>query len=151
MKSMLVAAWALAAPVLALAQSQVKPPPLPPGSAMVRVEPGLSAPERQREVRAHHHKFHHKKDYTRDDTVHGELGVHDHPATAAPATAAARSAPAAAAAAMGAAGQAPCGQELARGCELNATFRPEPQRPGARAPAARTTSKQALKPTGSAR
>ena len=49
----------------------VTPPPLPPGSHMVRPEPGLNEEERKRHVRAHHHKFHHKKDVTRDDSVHG--------------------------------------------------------------------------------
>ena len=51
--------------------AQVTPPPLPPGSHLVRPEPGMSEPERKRHVRAHHHKFHHKKDYTRDDSIHG--------------------------------------------------------------------------------
>jgi hypothetical protein len=63
----------LAAACLAgLAQAQsVTPPPLPPGSHLVRPEPGMDESERKRHVRAHHHKFHHKKDVTRDDSVHG--------------------------------------------------------------------------------
>jgi hypothetical protein len=32
---------------------------------------GLQEPERKRFVRAHHHRFQHKKDYTRDDSVYG--------------------------------------------------------------------------------
>lgn len=59
-----------------LAQAQsVTPPPLPIGSAQARPEPGMSEPERKRHVRAHHHKFHHGKDYTRDDSVHGHESV----------------------------------------------------------------------------
>lgn len=54
------------------AHAAVAPPPLPPGSSMVEVESGLSKQERKRHVRAHSHKFRHKKDHTRDDTVHGE-------------------------------------------------------------------------------
>ncbi|RYY94226.1 MAG: hypothetical protein EOO24_25190 [Comamonadaceae bacterium] len=55
-----------------VAQAQtVTPPPLPPGSALVRLDPGMSDAERKRHVRAHHHKFHHGKDVTRDDSVHG--------------------------------------------------------------------------------
>lgn len=65
----LAAAAALALPGAAFAQ--VTPPPLPPGSNLVRAEPGMSEPDRKRHVRAHHHKFHHNKDYTRDDSVHG--------------------------------------------------------------------------------
>lgn len=64
-----IAACALCA---GLAQAQtVTPPPLPIGSAMARPDPGMAEPERKRHVRAHHHKFHHGKDYTRDDSVHG--------------------------------------------------------------------------------
>ena len=47
----------------------VVPPPLPPGSAMVKIEPGMNKEERQRQDRAHHHKGHFKKDLTRDDSV----------------------------------------------------------------------------------
>ena len=63
----------LAAATLAgVAQAQtVAPPPLPPGSNLVRPEPGMNEDERKRYVRAHHHKMHHKKDYTRDDSEHG--------------------------------------------------------------------------------
>jgi hypothetical protein len=55
-----------------LAHAQrVAPPPLPIGSALVRPEPGMSEPEQKRAMRAHHHKFQHGKDYTRDDSVYG--------------------------------------------------------------------------------
>lgn len=67
--SRIAAAAALSCGCAAFAQ--VTPPPLPPGSNLVRAEPGMSEPERKRHVRAHHHKFHHNKDYTRDDSVHG--------------------------------------------------------------------------------
>lgn len=61
-----------AASMAAVAQAQtVTPPPLPPGHALVRLDPGMDETERKRAVRAHHHKFHHKKDFTRDDSVHG--------------------------------------------------------------------------------
>ena len=46
----------------------VTPPPLPAGSALVKVEPGMDKKERDREDRAHHHKGHNKKDITRDDS-----------------------------------------------------------------------------------
>lgn len=54
-----------------LAQAKVVPPPLPPGSALVRVEPGMDKEERKREDRAHHHKGHIKKDITKDDSEPG--------------------------------------------------------------------------------
>jgi hypothetical protein len=55
-------------PLAAAVQAQgVKAPPLPPGSNMVRLEPGLNPDEGRRHIRAHHHKGHVKKDYTRDD------------------------------------------------------------------------------------
>ena len=60
--------------IATLSEAQVKPPPLPPGSAQVRVEAGLNPHEAARQLRAHHHKFHHRKDITRDDTVHGDPG-----------------------------------------------------------------------------
>ena len=64
-----LAAFALLATA---AQAQtVTPPPLPAGSQLVRPEPGMNEPERKRYVRAHHHKAHHGRDYTRDDSVHG--------------------------------------------------------------------------------
>ncbi len=69
----LAAAFGAAAP----AAAQVAPPPLPPGAAQVRVEGGLHQEERKRHVRAHHHKFQHKKDYTRDDSVHGHESERD--------------------------------------------------------------------------
>lgn len=56
----------------AISQAEVKPPKLPPGSAQVRVEAGLNPQEAARQVRAHHHKLHNRKDMTRDDTVFGD-------------------------------------------------------------------------------
>jgi len=58
----------LAAAVVAQAQP-VKAPPLPPGSNMVRVEPGMNKREKERQVRAHQHKARHKRDFTRDDSM----------------------------------------------------------------------------------
>ena len=55
---------------VALAQSVVTPPPLPPGSNLVRPDPGMNEPERKRAIRAHHNKFHHGRDYTRDDSIY---------------------------------------------------------------------------------
>ncbi len=46
----------------------VKPPPLPPGSNQVKVQGGMDDNEIKREIRAHHHKGHNKKDITRDDS-----------------------------------------------------------------------------------
>jgi hypothetical protein len=54
-----------------VARAAVNPPPLPPGSSMVRVEGGLDEGEKARALRAHHHKFHFRKDYTRDDSIPG--------------------------------------------------------------------------------
>ena len=54
----------------AFGQGVVTPPPLPPGSNMVRPEPGMSEPERKRATRAHHNKFHHGRDYTKDDSIY---------------------------------------------------------------------------------
>lgn len=54
-----------------LCAQQVAPPPRPPGSNLVRPDPGLNVEERMRYVRAHHHKAHHKKDYMRDDSTPG--------------------------------------------------------------------------------
>ena len=72
-------ASACGAAAVSVAQT-VTPPPLPPGSNLVRVEPGMNEAERKRHVRAHHHKMHHKKDYTRDDSIHGhESEVAAHP------------------------------------------------------------------------
>jgi hypothetical protein len=61
-----LAAAAVCASVPVSAQT-VAPPPLPIGAQQVRPEAGLHLEERKRHVRAHHHKMHHKKDYTRDD------------------------------------------------------------------------------------
>lgn len=49
----------------------VAPPPPPPGHNRVRPDAGLQEPERKRYVRAHHHKFEQKRDYTRDDSAPG--------------------------------------------------------------------------------
>ena len=58
----------------AVQAQQVKAPPLPPGSALVKPDPGLNPDEGKRSVRAHHHKGHVKKDYTRDDSMPGNNG-----------------------------------------------------------------------------
>jgi hypothetical protein len=63
----LTAAFGWSAAV-AVAQT-VKPPPLPPGSNLVRPEAGLNVEERKRYVRAHHHKLGQNVDYTRDDSI----------------------------------------------------------------------------------
>jgi hypothetical protein len=55
---------------VALAQAVVTPPPLPPGSNLVRPDPGMNEPERKRAIRAHHNKFHHGRDFTRDDSIY---------------------------------------------------------------------------------
>jgi hypothetical protein len=57
-----------------LAQAAVTPPPLPAGSAMVKVEPGMNKEEKSREDRAHHHKGHVKKDVSKDDSAPGNNG-----------------------------------------------------------------------------
>ena len=51
------------------AHADTKRPPLPPGSARVKVEPGQSKEENQRMERAHHDPSDHGKDYTRDDSA----------------------------------------------------------------------------------
>jgi len=51
------------------AYADTKRPPLPPGSARVKVEPGQSKEENQRMRRAHHDPSDHGKDYTRDETT----------------------------------------------------------------------------------
>lgn len=82
---------ALYAALLVLAASanaQVTPPPLPPGSAMVKVEGGMNVDERSRQVRAHHHKLHHRKNYMLDDSVDHGHSVHDRQLAPAPAVAA---------------------------------------------------------------
>lgn len=52
-----------------VALAKVKAPPLPPGSQLVRVEPGANPAERKRSTRAHHHKGHIKKNVSRDDRI----------------------------------------------------------------------------------
>lgn len=55
-----------------LAQAgKVVPPPLPPGSSMVRVHGGMNDDEEKRQDRAHHHKGHNKKDINKDDSEPG--------------------------------------------------------------------------------
>ncbi|RYF44162.1 MAG: hypothetical protein EOO25_00560 [Comamonadaceae bacterium] len=71
----------LAALLSAQAFAAVAPPPLPPGSNLVKIEGGLDRAERKRQVRAHHHKLHHRKDMTRDDSVYGD---HEHDDDAGP-------------------------------------------------------------------
>jgi hypothetical protein len=51
------------------AQAKVTPPPLPPGSAMVKVMPGMSKEEAMREDRAHRNKSRKSRDYAKDDSV----------------------------------------------------------------------------------
>ena len=58
----------------ALAQAKVTPPPLPPGSKLVKVAPGMNKQEQDREDRAHHHKGHVKKDINKDDSESGSNG-----------------------------------------------------------------------------
>lgn len=100
------------------AQAQtVKPPPLPPGASLVRMEPGMSEPERKRYVRAHHHKAHHGRDYTRDDSIHGHPHeVAAHGPAAAPAAAGAQG-PAARSAGnvIGGPGSGPAREQTGRG------------------------------------
>lgn len=61
--------------VATLAQAgKVTPPPLPTGSDLVRVTPGMNKEEQNREDRAHHHKGHFRKDITKDDSVPGNSG-----------------------------------------------------------------------------
>jgi hypothetical protein len=76
----------VAACLAGVAQAQtIAPPPLPIGSELARPEPGMSEPERKRATRAHHHKFQHKKDYTRDDSILGHESLM--PTSAQPANA----------------------------------------------------------------
>lgn len=70
----LALATALACSAAATLAQTVTPPPLTPGSHLVRPEAGLNEEEKKRYVRAHHHKMHHKKDFTKDDSLHG----HEH-------------------------------------------------------------------------
>jgi hypothetical protein len=52
-----------------LAQAgKVVPPPLPPGSNLVRLQGGMNDEEAKRQDRAHHHKGQNKKDVTVDDS-----------------------------------------------------------------------------------
>ena len=53
----------------ALAADSVKPPPLPPGASMVRIQAGMNDEEKDREARAHHNKTHFKKDLNKDDSI----------------------------------------------------------------------------------
>ena len=59
----------------ALAQAgKVTPPPLPPGSNLVKVEPGMDRQEQMRADRAHHHKGQNRKDINKDDSEVGNNG-----------------------------------------------------------------------------
>lgn len=58
----------IAAAAMQAGAEGVKPPPLPPGSSQVKVQGGMDDNEIKREIRAHHHKGHNKKDITRDDS-----------------------------------------------------------------------------------
>ena len=49
------------------AYADTKRPPLPPGSARVKVQPGQSKEENQKMQRAHRDRSDQEKDYTRDD------------------------------------------------------------------------------------
>ena len=71
----LATAFALACSAGASLAQAVTPPPRPPGSTLVRREIGLNEEERKRYVRAHHHKMHHKKDFTKDDSLPGHQHV----------------------------------------------------------------------------
>jgi hypothetical protein len=52
-----------------LAQAgKVVPPPLPPGSNLVRLQGGMNDDEARRQDRAHHHKGQNKKNLTVDDS-----------------------------------------------------------------------------------
>ena len=57
------------------ALATVTPPPLPPGSSMVKVQGGLNIVEQKRQERAHHHKLHVKKDITHDDTLDSPVSI----------------------------------------------------------------------------
>jgi hypothetical protein len=78
----LAAVAALAYSGLVAVAQTVTPPPLPPGSNRVRAEPGLNEDEKKRYVRAHHHKLHHKKDVTLDDSIAAGAQSGNKPATA---------------------------------------------------------------------
>ena len=62
---------AMAGIALGAYAGDIKKPPLPPGSARVKVEPGQSKEENERMQRAHQHQHpsRHTKDYTHDDTT----------------------------------------------------------------------------------
>jgi hypothetical protein len=75
MRAVHVAFLAALLPVAAAQAQAVKAPPLPPGSNMVRIEPGLNPDEKKRSIRAHHHKAHVAKDVTADDTANGGRAV----------------------------------------------------------------------------
>ena len=61
-------ACALSALATLAQAAKVQPPPLPPGSSMVRVQGGMNDDEIKREKRAHHHKGHFRKDINKDDS-----------------------------------------------------------------------------------
>jgi hypothetical protein len=109
----LVAAACLAGAVQA---QTVTPPPLPIGSLQARPEPGMSEPERKRAVRAHHHKLHHKKDKSHDDSLHTHGPAAVQPVGAGPGGGAASSTGAGTPAAVqGGAGTGPARQKTDKG------------------------------------
>lgn len=59
---------ALTSVALSANAGQIAPPPLPPGSAQVKIVPGQSTEETKKMERAHHHAKHEKKDYELDDS-----------------------------------------------------------------------------------
>lgn len=67
-------AFLLAAASIPVLAQQVKAPPLPAGSALVKVQGGMNPDEHQREARAHHHKGHVKKDLDKDDSLPANNG-----------------------------------------------------------------------------
>jgi hypothetical protein len=67
----LACAALLASLAMQVQAADVKPPPPTPGSNMVRIQGGMNPEEAKREARAHHHKGHVRKDFTRDDSRDG--------------------------------------------------------------------------------
>ena len=100
---------------MALAQT-VTPPPLPPGSNLVRPTAGLNADEKKRYVRAHHHKMQNGRDYTKDDSVAGAgAGASGMGSTQAAGAAAGARAGGAAAGTLGGAGTGPAREKTDKG------------------------------------
>jgi hypothetical protein len=116
-RSIRLALFALAALAGAAQAQRVTPPPLPPGSNLVRPQPGMSEAETKRAERAHHHKFQHGKDYTRDDSIYGHESLVNtsQPVGKGAAAAGTRAAPATGAAAPGGAGTGPAREKTDKG------------------------------------